>query len=375
MKKRYKVLIAILAILVIVRLALPTIVKNYLNDLLENIEGYTGHVEDVDLALYRGAYRIDSLAIYSTTQDLGRPFFATDAIDLSLSWSDIFKGKIVGKVILEQPQLNFVAVQSEEDTMATGENVDWTEQIKSLLPISINLFQIKNGRVEYLDDFSEPKVDIYLRSINFSVENIRNTDDDTNPLPSPYSLSAVSIGEGNLNATGKANLLKELPDFDLDLKFEKADLTAFNEFFKAYAWFDFERGDFNLYSEMALVDSTLEGYVKPLLNDVKVLDWKNEEEGFFNKVYQGIVGGATEVLENQREDQTATRVEISGTISNSSVGVFSSIVELLKNAFIKPLQKDLEKRIVVRGRKIIDENKSGKIDKPGKKKKSKKEKE
>ena len=370
MKKRYKIILAVLVILILVRLALPTIVKNYLNDLLENIEGYTGQVEDVDLALYRGAYRIDSLAIYSTTQDLGRPFFATDAIDLSLSWSDIFKGKIVGEVILEQPQLNFVAVESEKDSMATGENVDWTEQIRSLIPISINLFQIKNGRVTYFDDFTEPKVDIYLRSINFSVENIRNMDDTDNPLPSPYTLSAVSIGEGNLHATGKANLLKEIPDFDLDFKFEKADLTAFNEFFKAYAWFDFERGDFNLYSEMALVDSTMEGYFKPLLNDVKVLDWKNEDEGFFNKIYQGIVGGATEVLENQREDQTATRVQFSGTLSNTSVGVFSSIIELLKNAFIKPLQKDLEKRIVVRGKRIIEEDQSGKKGKAGKKSKN-----
>src|SRR5690606_27902693 len=102
MKKRYKFLIALILLLVIVRLALPFVVKKYLNNMLEKIDGYTGHVEDVDLALYRGAYRIDSLAIYSTTQDLGgRPFFATDAIDLSISWRDIFKGAIVGEVILE----------------------------------------------------------------------------------------------------------------------------------------------------------------------------------------------------------------------------------------------------------------------------------
>lgn len=362
MKKRYKILIAIVALLVVVRIALPFVVKKYLNNLLDNIEGYTGHVDDVDLALYRGAYRIDGLFIYSTTQDLGgRPFFATDAIDLSISWRDIFKGAIVGEVILEQPELNFVAVQSETDSMATGEEVDWTEQIKDLLPISINLFQIVNGQINYIDDFSEPKVNVYLRSMNFTLENIRNTDDDTDPLPSPYALTAVSLGEGNMSARGKANLLREIPNFDLDFKFEKADLTAFNDLFKAYAWFDFERGDFNLYSEMALVDSNLTGYFKPLLNDVKVLDWKNEEEGFLNKVYQGIVGGATQILKNQREDQTATRVEISGTLSNSEVGVFPAIIELLKNAFISPLKKDLEGRIQVRGKEIIvDEEKGSK---------------
>ena len=360
MKKRYKVLIGILALLIIVRVALPYFVKNYLNDLLENIDGYTGHVEDVDLHLYRGAYRVNQLAIYSTTQEMDRPFFSTNNIDLSISWKDIFKGAIVGKVILEEPELNFVAVESAQDSMATGEDVDWTETIKDMLPIDINLFQIENGRINYVDEFSSPKVDIYLKSMNFSLENIRNTEDDSDPLPSPFKLTAVSLGDGNLNASGKANLLRQIPNFDLDLKFEKADLTAFNDFFKAYAWFDFERGDFNLYTEMALVDSTLQGYFKPLLNDIKVLDWENEEGGFFNKIYQGVVGGALQLLKNHPEDQSATRVEISGTVTNTDVGVFSAIVELLKNAFIKPLQKDLEERIVVKGKDIIVHKEGGK---------------
>lgn len=356
MKKRYKILLGILAVLIIVRLFLPMIVKNYLNNMLSDLDGYTGSVTDVDLALYRGAYKIDSLFIYSTTQDLGRPFFATNLIDLSISWKDIFKGKIVGKVILDQPQLNFVAVKSETDSIDTGENVDWTEPIKALLPININLFRINGGQINYIDDYSDPKVNVYLKNIYFNIENIRNVNDINNPLPSPYKLSAVSLGEGNLNASGKANLLMEIPNFDLNFKFEKADLTAFNDFFKAYAWFDFERGDFNLYSEMALVDSSLDGYFKPILNDVKVLDWRNEDEGFFNKVYQGVVGGATQVLKNQKEDQTATRVKISGTVNKSDVGVFASIIELLKNAFIKPLRKNIEKRIMVRGKDIIVED-------------------
>lgn len=353
MKKRYKILIAIVALVIVIRMLLPTVIKKYVNNLLADLDGYTGSITDVDLALYRGAYRIDSLYIYSTTQDLKRPFFKTDGIDLSISWKDIFKGSVVGKVVLESPELNFVAAKSAADSIDTGENVDWTEPIKSLLPININLFTITNGRINYIDDYSDPKVNVYLKNLYFQVDNMRNVDDSDNPLPSAYSLSAVSIGDGNLHADGKANLLREIPNFDLDFKFEKADLTALNNFFKAYAWFDFERGDFNLYSEMALVDSTLDGYFKPVMNDIKVLDWRNEDEGFLNKVYQGLVGGTLQVFKNHREDQTATRVKISGTISNNKVGVFPAIIELIKNAFVKPLRKDIEQRIMVRGKDII----------------------
>ncbi len=353
MKKKYKVLIGILALLIIIRLILPFAVKKYLNNMLADLDGYKGSVTDVDLALYRGAYRIDSLYIYSTTQDLGRPFFKTDGVDLSISWKDIFKGSVVGKVVLESPELNFVGVKSETDSIDTGEDVDWTKPVKSLLPININLFTIKDGRVNYIDDYSDPKVDVYLRNIHFSIDNIRNVDNNDNPLPSIYSLSAVSIGDGNLQADGKANLLREIPNFDLDFKFEEADLTALNNFFKAYAWFDFERGDFNLYSEMALVDSSLDGYFKPVMNDIQVLDWREEEEGFFNKLYQGVVGSGLQIVKNHKEDQTATRVKISGTVSDSEVGVFSAIIELIRNAFVRPLRKDIERRIMVRGKDII----------------------
>lgn len=359
MKTRYKVLIGVLLVLIIIRLALPTIVKKYVNKTLENTEGYTGHVEDIDIALYRGAYRIDGLEIHSTEQDMERPFFSARGIDLSISWRDIFKGAITGEVILEQPELNFEATKSESDSMATGEEVDWTEKIKDLLPITINLFQIKNGQINYIDDYSEPKVDVYLKNMDFTIEDIRNTTEKSKPLPSPYKLTAESIGAGKLTATGKANLLKQIPNFDLDFKFEEADLTAMNDFSKAYGWFDFEKGNISLFAEMALVDSALDGYFKPVLDDVTVLKWseEGEEDGFFQKLYEGVVGGATEVLENQRKDQSATRVTIQGSVSNTDVGVVNAIIELLKNAFIQPLKKDLEGRIGVKGGKIIEDGK------------------
>lgn len=358
MKKRYKILIGIVLVLIAFRIYLPTLVENYVNDMLSELDGYTGSVTDIDLALYRGAYVIDSLYIYSTTQDLGKPFFATTAIDLSVHWKDLFKGKIVGEVNFLEPQLNFLATESAEDSVVAGEGVDWTKQIKDLIPISINLFTIQDGKISYVDNFSDPPVNVYLHELDFRLENIRNVEAEEVPLPSPYRLTATSLGGGQLVMEGKANLLKQVPDFDLDLKFENADLTAFNEFFKAYAWFDFERGNFSLYSEMALVDSTLDGYFKPVMTDLKVVDWRNEEEGFFNKAYQTIVGGVTEVFENQREDQTASQVPISGSINNTEIGVFPAIVEVLKNAFIRPLQKRLEESIMVRGKEIIvsDEN-------------------
>lgn len=63
MKKRYIIPVSIIVALIIFRLFLPLIVKNYVNKTLNNIPGYSGHVEDIDLALWRGAYTIDGLIL------------------------------------------------------------------------------------------------------------------------------------------------------------------------------------------------------------------------------------------------------------------------------------------------------------------------
>lgn len=65
MKRRYSwplwTVAGILVLLVALSIALPYLVRNYLNDKLANMGDYRGQVTDVDLALWRGAYRINGL--------------------------------------------------------------------------------------------------------------------------------------------------------------------------------------------------------------------------------------------------------------------------------------------------------------------------
>ena len=58
MKKKWKIIIAVVLVLVVIRLILPSLVKRYVNKTLDDLDGYSGHVEDLDLNLYRGAYVI-----------------------------------------------------------------------------------------------------------------------------------------------------------------------------------------------------------------------------------------------------------------------------------------------------------------------------
>lgn len=62
MRRRDRSLL-ILAIVIVVAIAIrafmPFVVKDYVNRKLAALEAYEGHVDDVDIALWRGAYSIN----------------------------------------------------------------------------------------------------------------------------------------------------------------------------------------------------------------------------------------------------------------------------------------------------------------------------
>jgi hypothetical protein len=52
------IIISLVMDLIIVRLALPGIVKNYVNKKLNHLPGYTGHADNINIYLFRGVYGI-----------------------------------------------------------------------------------------------------------------------------------------------------------------------------------------------------------------------------------------------------------------------------------------------------------------------------
>lgn len=348
MKKKWKIILAIVFVLILIRIALPFIVKKYVNRTLDQMEGYYGNVADIDLNLFRGAYVIKELNIIQSGDSIPVPFLQVDRVDLSIHWKALLSGSIAGEVILTGPVLNFAVAESNSDNETVsqdGSEADWNKTLKELMPIQINRFEIIQGEINYKDFSSNPKVDIYLQDLNLLATNLSNVKDKGVQLPSSLSLQAKSIGGGDLKVKAGLNVLKKIPDFDIDFQFEGVELVALNDFVKAYTKTDIEEGTFSLYAELAAEDGAMEGYVKPVIENLKVLDWQNENDHFINKVWQSIVGLATELFKNHPKDQVATQTPIKGNLNDLKVGVWPTVWNIFKNAFIQALSKQVENTV------------------------------
>ena len=130
------------------------------------------------------------------------------------------------------------------------------------------------------------------------------------------------------------------------MEIEETDLKTMNDLLRAHGNFDVTAGRFSLYTELRARDRQIAGYVKPLFQDMTVFDARQDrDKSVMRKVYEGVVGGVSRVLQNRPRDEVATRVELSGRLDKPDTGIIEIAVGLVQNAFFKAILPGFEARL------------------------------
>lgn len=338
------IIFGVLVVLIAARAALPIVVERFVNDKLDELDGYSGGVEDIDISLWRGAYQIEGLRIVKTGGQVPVPFMSARIIDLSVEWKALLEGSIVAEIELFGPKLNFVVAEKPKQSQ-TEVDSSWTDTVKDLVPFEINRVAIHNGRIHYRDFESDPKVDVFIQKLNATARNLTNSEDLSGSLYATVRGTALAMGSGEIDISGKLNPYAPQPTFDFDFTLHDLELKQLNPFLQAYANVDAEAGTLSVDCEIAASDGRFRGYVKPFVRNLQLLRWDEEKEGFFGKLWEGVAEVITEVFEDQSKSQVATRIPFSGSVDAPKADLWSTIGGLLKNAFLESLRRGLEKNI------------------------------
>lgn len=351
-RKRKLVIIlgSIIGVLLIVRLALPYIVLKYVNRTLSEMEQYYGHVNDIDIALIRGAYvikdiKIDRIDSESKQRRDTIPFFKSPEIDLSVQWKAIFKGSLVGEIYVEHPVLNFVKGKHKGESVKTDTS-DFRELIRDLMPLKVNHFEINNGQIHYIDKNKTPLIDVSLKKIYAVAENLTNVNDSTKLLPGRLVATGEAY-EGKFELNVNLNPLERQPTFDLNAKITNVNMVLLNDFFRAYGNFDVNKGSFGLYTEFAAKDGAFNGYVKPLIKDLDIVEFNKEEGNIGQILWESLIGAVAEIFKNHPKDQLATKLPIRGRFEEPDANLWTAISYVLRNAFVYALKPSVDNTISI----------------------------
>jgi hypothetical protein len=363
MKRWLKIVLGVLILLVVIRLILPYVVLRYANKTLAEMDGYYGHVEDIDIALIRGAYQIDSIylnKVDSTTQKQ-TPFFSAAEIDLSIEWKALFKGSLVGEFVFERPRIDFTKDKVEPEDVR-DDSSSFKKLKEDFMPLQVNRCEINDGEVRYQDPFSKPKVDIKLTRLYAVATNLRNSYDSSALLPATITANA-EVYEGSLDFFMKLNPLADEPTFDMNADLQNTNLVLLNDFFQAYAKVDVNKGRFGMYTEVASKEGRFTGYVKPVIKDLDVLGKEDRDDNIFRKTWEAITGFAGEVFENQPKDQVATKIPFEGRLDNPQADVWETVINVLQNAFIRAIQPSIDHEITIASVETKKEDKKNFLEK------------
>jgi hypothetical protein len=344
--KVIKIFLIVLVLLVAVRIALPYVVLHYTNETLSSMPGYRGHVSDIDIALIRGAYKIDSIYInkYDSATQRQTPFFGAEAVDLSVEWRSLFKGSLVGELVFYKPTLRFTAEKVEPDQIKKDSS-SFKNLLEDLMPLKVNRFEVEDGNIQYIDETTKPRVDITMNNANIIATNLRNAYDSAAEILPATIEAKANVYEGNLDFFMKLNPMAEVPTFDMNLELKNTNLVKLNDFFKAYAKVDINKGTLGIYSEIAAKDGKFMGYVKPLLKDLDVLGEDDRHDNIFQKMWEGFVGVTGQIVENIKEDQVATKIPFKGNVKDPDANIWYTITYVLQNAFVHAIQPSIDHEI------------------------------
>ncbi len=343
-KKRF-ILITIILVLIIARIVLPEWIRHTINKNLDTLENYTGKVKDVDLSLFTGDYYLRNFNIDEESGGYKTPFIFAKDIHVTLDWKALLKGRILSDLTIDSAEVNYVIEEQKNITDST-DLVAWFELAQRMMPININQLKVNNAAIHYKDFFNDQPIDLKLDSIYVKANNLSNVINDKDSFPANVTLNSRFFETGRMRFTSELNVLKNVPDMDLDLTIEDVDITNVNQVFEKYLKFDFATGYFNNYLEFKIYDGAYLGYVKPIFKNVNVYEKEQDKN---DKPIQKIIELAgevsTSIFSNPKKEQLALKVPFEGKMEKLSIQTFFSIKTFLKNAFFEALKPTLDKEI------------------------------
>jgi hypothetical protein len=332
----------VVVLLISARAIAPEYIHRAINHRLSRIPGYVGRVGGIHLAVWRGAYRIDAMVIEKANGKVREPFFSAKSIDFSVAWRDLFRRKFVSDIFITDGRLTFLNGPTAETSQMDADK-RWQDVVNDIFPIDITHLVIKGGVLRYVDTTRTPRVDVAINDLEVVATGLRNkTEENGQPFPAQIDISGRTFGDGDLRLNAQAEPLADQAHFKIDLELKHVSLPTLNDLLRAYVGIDVSRGQFDVFGQMAMQNGHYEGYIKPFMNRVDFANQDDPNKKLGERLWKGIVVAVVKLFKNGDTKQIATRIPFSGDAKGMDVMTLRTILNGLRNGFVKALAPGLE---------------------------------
>jgi hypothetical protein len=234
-------------------------------------------------------------------------------------------------------------VAAEEERMKAAGQTATELSNKPTTKIRIDKLGITDGSFGYENRTTQPNYRLFFDHSEVTLTNLTN---QFNEGESTLKLKGKFMGTGDTAVTGTFRPYTKDPDFNLNIAIKDTQMPPMSDLFRAFGNFDIKEGLFSFYAELNVKGGHVTGYVKPLFQDMKVYDRRDRgKKGLFHKLYVGLVGDLSKLLENRPRAEVATKTDITGSLASPKTNTLQIIFNLIRNAFIKSILPGFEKEV------------------------------
>lgn len=296
----------VLSLLIVIRMASPFFILQKLNKFLGDFSPeYAVHIDDLDLQIFRGAYRFTGVTAFLKHKN--QIFLKAELIDVSLAWRELIHGQVRADALGENvdfvwtPEFNAAVLSAPKQSIQDADTVK-----KKLFPFRITRIDVRNSSFQYADLPNLPDIQRWkVTDLNGRLSNVLPT--ETNPI-SLFTAKGTLLGSSTMNVIGRLNRVAKPIRWDVDVELKEFDLVKGNSLLKRKLPLTFTSGTLDIYAEARSEEGKIEGSVKPFLKKVDVVE---KDEHFLGLKHFGIeigVAALNLILRNTRDHAVATKI-------------------------------------------------------------------
>jgi hypothetical protein len=209
------------------------------------------------------------------------------------------------------------------------------------LLLKIATLRVTQGTFGYTNKTTNPPYRVFVADANIALTNVSN---QKGQGIGTAKVEAKFMGSGSAMVDVKTRAEKSGPAMNVSVRIADVSLPTMNDLLRAYGKFDVSSGQFSFYSELAIDNGAITGYVKPIFKDIVVSDpERHQDNSLKHKLYEKVVSVASKILKNRTREEVATRAEVKGRVDDPKVSPLQVVVHLIQNAFFKAILPGLER--------------------------------
>ena len=248
--------------------------------------------------------------------------------------------------VLEDAKADYIHTARTKDKEAQrakkgAEHVKDVHKDPSIV-VKVSHGKILHSDVGFLDKAASPDYRVFLSDMNLDLTNFSNRPEDG---MGSMKLTGNFMGSGPTVVTGSFRPETPNPDFNVQVRIVKTQVTSLNKLLEAYGQMDAKQGTFAFFSDMSVKNNRIEGYVKPFLKDVQIYDPEQDaDKQTLTTLYEAVANGVLDLFTSPPTGQVATETDVSGPVEHPRSSTWQILEKLVQNAFFKAILPGFKER-------------------------------